>query len=67
MPDSTNIDSYKLPICDTDKQRRNFPGYKESQPYSLVDIQQGDTSGTTESDSKTDSKGSGGYTRINSK
>lgn len=66
LEDSSNINDYKLPIIDVCDQRRNFPGYTEEQVYSLADIQQGDTSGTTETDSKTAPK-SGGYTRINSK
>lgn len=62
-----DIAAYKLPDIDVQTQMRNFPGYTESQPYSLDDIRMGDTSGTTETDSKTDPKGSGGYTRINSR
>ena|SRR5258708_4557437 len=64
---TAHIKDYKLPACDVDVQRRNFPGYTESQPYSLDEIRMGDISGTTETDSKTDPKGSGGYTRIYSK
>lgn len=62
---SSHISSYKLPTTDQDKERRNFPGYSEHKVYSLEDLRQGDTSGTTETDSKTDPKGSGGYTKIN--
>ena len=57
---------YKLPICDTQKERRNFAGYEENQVYTLEDLRQGDTEGTTETDSKTDPP-SGGYTKINQK
>jgi hypothetical protein len=64
---SAHIKDYKLPAIDVDVSLRNFPGYTESQPYSLDDIRMGDISGTTETDSKTDPKGSGGYTRINSR
>lgn len=63
----TDIASYKLPACDVDTHRRNFPGYTESVPYSLDEMRMGDISGTTETDSKTDPKGSGGYTKIYSK
>lgn len=38
-----------------------------NQYYTMEDLQMGDYSGTTETDSKTDTKGSGGYTRINSR
>jgi len=64
---SYDIDDYGLPVIDVQTQRRNFPGYTESQVYSLADLQMGDTAGTTETDSFTEPKGSGGYTRINKK
>jgi len=64
---SYDIDDYGLPVIDTQTQRRNFPGYTESQVYSLADLQMGDTSGTTETDSATHPQGSGGYTKINQK
>ena len=64
---STAGAQYNLPICDVDSERRNFPGFTEQEFFTLADIQQGDSSGTTETDSKTDPKGSGGYTKINSK
>lgn len=35
--------------------------------YTLADMQMGDDAGTTETDSKTDPKGSGGYSKINKK
>lgn len=44
--------SYKLPICDVDTQRRNFPGYKEY----LNGLPFTDEGGTTETDSKTGPK-----------
>jgi hypothetical protein len=62
-----DIENYKLPDIDVDTERRNFPGYTQSQPYSLDEIRQGDISGTTETDSKTDPAGSAGYTRINNR
>lgn len=37
------------------------------QYYTLADMCMGDESGTTETDSKTDTKGSGGYSTINRK
>ena len=66
LPQGLEINSYNLPIVDVCESRRNFPGYGMDQPYTLADIIQGDTSGTTETDSKTAPKGSG-YTKINSK
>lgn len=63
---AVTTESYVLPVIDVDNQRRNFPGYTESQPFSLAEILQGDESGTTETDSKTAPK-SGGYSKINSK
>lgn len=39
----------------------------ETQYYSLEDMQMGDNSGTTETDSVTDPKGSKGYSTINSR
>ena len=67
MEDSSNIASYKLPVCDVDTKRRNFPGYSEENVFTLSDIMGGDESGTTDTDSKTDPKGSDGYTTIYSK
>lgn len=67
---TAHIADYKLPAIDVQVARRNFPGYTESQPYSLDEIRMGDISGTTDTDSKTDKeKGEGkeGYTRIYSK
>lgn len=60
------IKEYKLPVTDTQTERRNFPGYGESTYFTLADMQQGDTSGTTETDSAT-GKSEGGYTKINQK
>lgn len=62
-----SIKEYNLKGTDVDKSRRNFPGYTEKQYFTLQDIQSGDTAGTTETDSKTDPKGSGGYSKINSR
>src|SRR5437016_1765361 len=63
----TNIESYRLPVTDVQTHRRNYLGYTESQPFSLEDIRGGDISGSTETDSATETKGSGGYTKINQK
>lgn len=51
-------------MVDTQKERRNFEGYRREQYYSMSDIVCGDCAGTTETDSQTDSP-SGGYTGIN--
>lgn len=59
-----DINSYNLPVCDVQSERRNFPGTTEAQYFTLVDIVEGDTAGTTETDSKT-APSSPGYTRIN--
>lgn len=64
---TTNIESYQLPITDAQESRRNFDGYQVEQYFTLDEIRQGDSAGTTETDSKTDSSGSGGYTTINKK
>ena len=68
MPENkgTKISNYKLPATDVQESLHNFDGYQVEQFFSLEDIRQGDTSGTTETDSKTASK-SGGYTKINEK
>lgn len=67
LEQSSNIDSYNLPATDVCTARRNFPGYSEDTYYTYAELIQGDSSGTTETDSKTGTKGSAGYTRINSK
>lgn len=64
---SSSIGAYSLPVTDVDEKRRTFSGYQVNQYFTMADLQQGDTSGTTETDSKTDPKGSGGYTKINQK
>lgn len=59
-------------VCDTDKERRNFPGPEKKQWYTLEEIRQGDFFGTTDTDSETDVKepptgpyaGKGGYSKI---
>lgn len=61
VEDSSDIADYRLPICDVQTQRRNFPGYTER----LNGLPLWDSGGTTETDSKTAPK-SGGYSRINS-
>lgn len=45
--------------------KRNFPQVQKNVYYSLEDIRWGDEAGTTETDSKTHPKGSGGYSTIN--
>lgn len=67
LEDSSDIQDYNLPVVDVCNARRNFPGYSEDTYYTYAELIQGDTAGTTETDSKTDTKGSGGYTKINSK
>lgn len=62
--------NYNLPVTDTDKERRNFPSYKENTYFTLEDIIAGDSEGTTDTDSKTDTytgERRKGYTRINQK
>lgn len=63
---SSNIGAYSLPITDVQEKRRNFSGYQVEQFFTLADLQQGDTSGTTETDSATDPSDKG-YTKINQK
>lgn len=67
LPQGPDISSYSLPITDVDTTKRNFPGYAMEMEYSLEEIIAGDSSGTTETDSKTYPKGSGGYSKINQK
>jgi hypothetical protein len=68
---SWHLDSYKLSATDTDKSKRNFPGYEKKQYYNLGDIQKGDhhlgRGGMTETDSKTSGKDDGPYTSIQEK
>jgi hypothetical protein len=63
-------------MIDTQKQRRNFPGYEKEQWYSLAELQSGDLGGNTETDGRTEKpsdhagkgeRGGGGYTTINKK
>lgn len=60
-----------LPITDVQEKRRNFSGYQVEQYFSLEDILNGDTAGTTDTDSRTDpetkDRGGDGYTDINRK
>lgn len=63
---SSKISAFGLPVTDVDEKRRNFNGYQVNQYFTMADLQQGDTSGTTETDSATDPD-SGGYTKINQK
>lgn len=64
---SASIGAYSLPITDVQEKKRNFSGYQVEQYYTLADMQDGDYAGTTDTDSKTDTKGSGGYSKINKK
>lgn len=66
---SANLEAYRLPVTDTQEARRNFSGYQVNQFVSLADLQQGDSSGTTETDEATDPsrKGEQGYTSLNKK
>lgn len=70
------INSYKLPAMDVQEVRRNFDGYQVQQFFSIEEIQGGDQAGTTDTDSKTETKkmsysgyngDRGGYTNINRK
>lgn len=67
MQTGTDINAYNLPVCDVQSQRRNFPGNTEAQYFTLVDIIEGDTFGTTETDEITDPSKAGGESRINQK
>lgn len=42
------MNNYNLPICDVDKERRNFPGYKSQV---LVDYTEVSEDGTTDTSS----------------
>lgn len=64
---NTDINSYNLPVTDVQSQRRNFPGYSEQVFFSLEEIQQGDSAGTTETDEITDTSKDNFETRINRK
>lgn len=46
-------EDYKLPITDVESLK-NFPGVDVDQYYTMDDIVAGDTSGTTDTDSATD-------------
>ena len=60
----TSLESYKLPV--NTPKRTGFGPAERKVVYSLQDLQMGDTSGTTETDSDTD-KGDLGYSLINQK
>lgn len=70
MPANESMDgkivSYKLPVCNINRERRNFEGFEKNQWYSLAELQSGDFGGTTETDSKTAPE-EGGYSTINKK
>jgi len=36
-----SIEGYKLPVTDTQKQRRNFEGFKKNTYYNLEDLKTG--------------------------
>lgn len=36
---SDSIKGYMLPVCDTQEEKRNFPGLKKDTYYSLADMQ----------------------------
>jgi len=65
----TDIENYYLPVIDTQTERRNFPGYTEAEYFTMVDIQEGDQSGATDTDAATHKmmgkNTGGGYTKIN--
>lgn len=67
LPQGSELSSYKLPVTDVQTDKRNFPGYAVEMEYSLAEICEGDTSGTTETDSVTHKGGGSGYTKINKK
>ncbi len=56
---SDSIHDYKLPVIDTQEQKRNFPGYEEKQWYTLSELREGDYGGTTDTDAETDIKAPG--------
>jgi len=61
-------DGYKLPVCDVDNEKRNFPGPKEYHFVTDEDFfKKGDGPGTTDTDAKTDPRKASnkpGYTKI---
>lgn len=65
MEKSKRIQDYKLPIIDVCEEKRNFPGYQKDEYYTLDQIQEGDCSGITETDSQTSGKEDGEYSTIN--
>jgi hypothetical protein len=68
MENGTQIESYKLPVTDTQAQKRNFPGADKKVYYSLQDLKAGDLwGGTTETDADTSSKDDEASTSINKK
>lgn len=51
-----SIEGYKLPVCDTQEERRNFKGAEKKVYYSLEDLRLGDWAGSTDTDSGTDDR-----------
>jgi hypothetical protein len=47
------IADYKLPVIDTQTQKRNFPGSDKKQYYTMADMQAEGQAGTTDTDSFT--------------
>lgn len=45
---SADYVKYGLPVIDVQTKKRNFPGYTDSVPYSLGDMQRGEPEGTTQ-------------------
>lgn len=46
-PGSCEISAYKLPVCDQDTERRNFPGYQTHTPGEAL-MEEISCEGTTE-------------------
>lgn len=67
---AVSLSSYNLPICDVDKEKRNFPSYEEHQYYSVEEMSKHgqDSEGTTDTDVNTHKmegyNTGGGYSRI---
>lgn len=65
MTGSINILDYKLPCCDVDEEKRNFPGYDKDEYFTLEEIVKGDRwGGMTETDEDTSGKVDGPYSKM---
>lgn len=67
-----SIKGYQLPVCDVDKERRNFEGKKKEQWVTLEEWRDGDWAGSTDTDTNTDDRKDNPhwkikYSKINSK